>query len=148
MSLKVILVAALAAVTMAELPPYNPPVNSYNPPPPSYKHPAPSYNPPAGNPKYDFNWKVKDDPSGNDFGHQESRDGYNTQGAYYVLLPDGRLQRVSYTVNGDSGYVAQVEYEGEAQYPAYQPSYKPSPSYQPDPSYKPTPTYKPTPVYA
>ncbi|KAK8728448.1 hypothetical protein OTU49_009308, partial [Cherax quadricarinatus] len=111
MFVKAFIVAVFVSVVSAELPP------SYNPPAPSYKHPAPSYGPPAptGHPKYNFNYAVKDDPSGNDFGHQESRDGYNTQGNYYVLLPDGRLQRVSYTVNGDSGYVAQVEYEGKAQ---------------------------------
>merc|ERR1711962_128214 len=64
--------------------------------------PAPAYEEPA---KYDFNYAVKDDYSGNDFGHQEARDGYDTQGSYYVQLPDGRLQKVTYTVNGDSGYV-------------------------------------------
>ncbi|XP_069164117.1 uncharacterized protein [Procambarus clarkii] len=68
--------------------------------------------------KYDFTYIIKDEQSGNDFGHQESSDGYNTQGSYYVQLPDGRLQRVTYTVSGDSGYVAQVAYEGQAQYPA------------------------------
>ncbi|XP_064122097.1 pro-resilin-like [Macrobrachium nipponense] len=81
-------------------------------PPPSYEEPA----------KYDFNYAVKDDYSGNDFGHQEARDGYDTQGSYYVLLPDGRLQKVSYNVNGDSGFVAEVTYEGEAQYPEYHPA--------------------------
>jgi len=73
---------------------------------------------------------VKDDPSGNDFGHQESRNGYDTQGSYYVQLPDGRLQQVNYNVNGDSGYVAEVIYEGQAQYPDQQQqqhSYQPAP---------------------
>ncbi|XP_047471401.1 pro-resilin-like [Penaeus chinensis] len=81
-------------------------------------------------PQYNFNYAVND-AFGNDFGHQEGRDGYNTQGFYYVQLPDGRLQRVTYTVNGDQGYVAQVTYEGVAQYPASQPSasYSPAPSY-------------------
>lgn len=64
-------------------------------------------------PKYEFNWEVKDHYSGNDFGHEESRDGYNTQGSYYVLLPDGRIQKVTYTVDKDSGYLATVEFEGE-----------------------------------
>ncbi|CAL4168603.1 unnamed protein product, partial [Meganyctiphanes norvegica] len=87
--------------------------------------PAPSYDEPA---KYDFNYAAKDDYSGNDFGHNEYRDGYDTQGSYYVALPDGRLQKVTYTVNGESGYVAEVTYEGEAQYDAYEPkAYKPAP---------------------
>nr|XP_053651074.1 cuticle protein 7-like [Cherax quadricarinatus] len=131
MASKVFLLAALLVVASAEHRP------SYNPPPPSYNAPRPSYSAPApsGVPQYKFNWLVKDANSGNDFGQDEARNGYDTQGSYYVQLPDGRLQRVSYTVNGDSGYIAKVEYQGEAQYPAYQPSYKPTPSYQPAPVY-------------
>ncbi|XP_047471424.1 proline-rich protein 3-like [Penaeus chinensis] len=99
------------------------------------------------------------------------------KGSYYVLLPDGRLQKVAYTVNGDSGFVAEVSYEGEAQYPEYKPApyhpapaykpapyhpapaykpapyhsapaYKPTPAYKPAPAYEPAPTYKTTPTYA
>ncbi|XP_037801783.1 cuticle protein 8-like [Penaeus monodon] len=66
--------------------------------------------------KYDFQWAVSDDSSSNEFGHQEARDGDDTQGSYYVQLPDGRLQKVTYYVDGDSGYVAEVSYEGEARY--------------------------------
>ncbi|XP_068217570.1 pro-resilin-like [Palaemon carinicauda] len=84
---------------------------------PSYHAPAPSYHAPAEGPaQYDFNYAVKDDYSKNDFGHQETRNGYDTKGTYYVQLPDGRLQKVTYYVNGDSGYVAEVSYEGEAYY--------------------------------
>ncbi|XP_047479404.1 cuticle protein 19.8-like [Penaeus chinensis] len=97
--------------------------------------------------QYNFDWVVKDDYSANDYGHQESRDGYNTQGSYYVQLPDGRLQKVTYHVDGDSGYVAEVTYEGHAQYQAHQPSYHPTPSYHSTPSYHPTPAYRPTPSY-
>ncbi|XP_068216730.1 pro-resilin-like [Palaemon carinicauda] len=86
---------------------------------PSYHAPAP-----AGPAQYNFNYAVKDDYSGNDFGHQEGRNGYDTQGSYYVQLPDGRLQKVDYGVNGDSGYLAEVSYQGEAQYPQYQPAPK------------------------
>ncbi|XP_071541427.1 uncharacterized protein [Panulirus ornatus] len=68
-------------------------------------------------PKYDFTWAVKDHYTGNDFNHQEARDEDDTQGSYYVQLPDTRLQKVTYYVDGDSGYVAEVTYEGEAQYP-------------------------------
>ncbi|XP_042227222.1 pro-resilin-like [Homarus americanus] len=67
--------------------------------------------------KYNYQWAVSDDPSRNEFNHQETRDNDNAQGSYYVNLPDGRVQRVTYRVDGDSGYVAEVSYEGEAQYP-------------------------------
>ena len=65
--------------------------------------------------KYEFDWQVDEDY--NKFGQQEQRDDDNTQGSYYVDLPDGRRQTVTYYVDGDSGFVAEVSYEGEAQYP-------------------------------
>ncbi|XP_076059564.1 cuticle protein 7-like [Oratosquilla oratoria] len=105
-------------------------------PAPSHPRPPPqqgSYGQATEPAKYDFDWAVKDDASGNDFGHQESRDGDYTQGSYYVLLPDGRIQRVNYNVQGDSGFVADVTYEGEARAYTPQPSYGPAPS--PQPSY-------------
>merc|ERR1712055_780216 len=108
---KAVVICALAAVAIASQAPYAPP--------PSYSDAAPSY-------QYDY--AVKDSYSGVDFGQNEARDGYNTQGSYYVALPDGRVQKVTYTVNGDEGYVAEVTYEGEAQYPDHKPSaYKPAP---------------------
>ncbi|XP_042880421.1 cuticle protein 8-like [Penaeus japonicus] len=61
--------------------------------------------------QYDFGYEVVDPETGNDFGHAETRNGDNTSGQYRVLLPDGRVQVVSYTVNADSGYVAQVSYQ-------------------------------------
>ncbi|XP_076036629.1 cuticle protein 8-like [Oratosquilla oratoria] len=129
----VVLLAALAVVATCDS------IPSYNPPAPTYGRAAPA---PSGPAQYDFNWEVKDEYSGNDFGHQESRDGYDTQGAYYVLQPDGRLRRVDYTVNGDSGFVAQVNYEGEARYS--EPTYTtPRPAHTtPRPAYTtPQPTY-------
>ena len=36
----------------------------------------------------------QDDYTANNFGQQESRDGYSAQGEYFVNLPDGRLQKV------------------------------------------------------
>ncbi|XP_050729802.1 pro-resilin-like isoform X2 [Eriocheir sinensis] len=69
----------------------------------------------SGEAKYDFSYQVKD-YYGNDFGHRESREDEYTQGFYYNHLPDGRLQKVTYYVDGDSGYVADVSYEGEARY--------------------------------
>ncbi|KAG7166332.1 Pro-resilin-like 15 [Homarus americanus] len=73
-------------------------------------------------PKYGFDWNVQDSETGNDFAAQESRDLDNTKGSYTVQLPDGRLQTVTYYVDGDSGYVAEVSYQGEAQYPDSQES--------------------------
>ena len=66
---------------------------------------------------YDFDWAVKDEPSYNDFGQQEHSDGKVVTGSYYVALPDGRKQTVNYKVEGDSGFVADVKYKGEAKYP-------------------------------
>ncbi|XP_076036685.1 cuticle protein 21-like [Oratosquilla oratoria] len=109
MALKFVLLAALAVVATCDTPP------SYNPPAPTYRQPAAPA--PTGPAQYNFDWNVKDENSGNDFGQQDSRDGYDAQGSYFVLQPDGRLRRVDYTVNGDSGFVAQVNYEGEARYP-------------------------------
>ncbi|XP_066948533.1 pro-resilin-like [Macrobrachium rosenbergii] len=76
----------------------------------------------SGEGKYDFNWAVRDESSENDFGHQEARDGESTKGSYYVRLPDGRLQTVKYFVEGDSGYVAEVNYDGEARFPTPTPT--------------------------
>merc|ERR1712080_8705 len=122
MAFKIAVILALAAVVSCR--PNAPAPYS----PPSYS--APAYKAPA----YQYDYAVKDDYSGVDFGHNEARDGYNTHGSYYVALPDGRLQRVTYTVNGDEGYVAEVTYEGEATYEA-------APSYHPKPVYKPAPSY-------
>ena len=77
-------------------------------------------------PKYQFAWQAvaggkggygDDSNSGEqaEFGHAESRDGDNTKGKYFVQLPDGRLQTVEYYVNGDSGYVAKVSYDGKSE---------------------------------
>merc|ERR1712168_667728 len=80
--------------------------------PQSYGKPAP-----AGPAKYAYQYKVNDDYANVNFGQAESRDGYTAQGEYFVNLPDGRLQKVTYSVNGDGGYVADVQYTGTAQYP-------------------------------
>ncbi|XP_050720262.1 cuticle protein-like [Eriocheir sinensis] len=131
MAYKVLVVCALAAVALARP---EGPAPGYD-----YNAPAPVHHAPVNaHPQYNFDYAVKD-YNGNDFGHQESRDGYDTQGSYYVQLPDSRLQTVTYKVSGDSGFVADVQYQGEAQYPAYKPaaSYDaPAPSYGP-----PAPTY-------
>merc|ERR1712098_932875 len=101
-------------------------------------HPvAPAYKPVAYDetPKpYTFEYGVADDYSGANFNAHENADGKSVTGSYQVHLPDGRIQTVTYTVDQYNGYVADVSYEGTAQYPEYKPTYKPTPA-----AYKPTP---------
>merc|ERR1719233_670994 len=69
---------------------------------------------------YGYEYKVHDDKVYLDFGAEEEGDGKdNVHGFYHVQLPDGRLQKVTYTVNSDSGYIADVTYDGEAVHPVY-----------------------------
>lgn len=72
---------------------------------------------------YKFAWAVKDEPSYNDYAHQEESDGKVVTGSYRVLLPDGRTQIVNYRAD-ENGYVADVKYEGEAKYPEYRQGYQ------------------------
>ena len=87
--------------------------------PPPYKEPA--YGPAV----YSYQWAVQDDYTSNNYGQNEERNGDATKGSYYVALPDGRIQKVTYSVDAYGGYVADVTYEGEAQYPEAAP-YKPA----------------------
>ncbi|XP_042879297.1 cuticle protein 19-like [Penaeus japonicus] len=102
------------------------------PPPPVY---------PAAPPKYAFEYAVNDPYLGNHFGHSETRDGYRTDGEYFVHLPDGRLQTVSYYAD-ETGYHPTVHYKGAAVYPAPSPPPPPPP---PPPHPAPSPAYHPAP---
>merc|ERR1711915_278562 len=73
---------------------------------------------------HSFAYAVDDAASYNNFGHQETSDGKTVTGSYRVALPDGRTQIVTYKVDGYSGFVADVVYEGVAKYPEYKPAYK------------------------
>merc|ERR1712106_1119093 len=65
-----------------------------------------------------YNYGVADDYSKAAFSQTESNDGTGVvQGSYQVNLPDGRIQTVTYHANDVDGYVAEVSYAGEAQYP-------------------------------
>ena len=106
--------------------PYHAPAPAYKPAP--YKEPA--YDEPAA---YAYEYAVADDYSKANFAQNEKRDGYATSGSYRVALPDGRTQVVTYSVaDAYGGYVADVSYEGVAQYPEAKP-YHPAPA----PAYKP-----------
>ena len=87
---------------------------------------------------YTFTYAVADDYSKSNFNAEETSDGAsNVQGSYTVALPDGRIQKVTYTSNGYDGYVAEVTYEGTAVYPEAKP-YVPAPA----PAYKAAPVVK------
>lgn len=64
---------------------------------------------------YQFEYNVNE--YGNQFGHAESSDGKQVTGRYFVRLPDGRLQTVDFKSDPYSGYIANVQYEGQPQYP-------------------------------
>ena len=46
-----------------------------------------------------------------------------------VDLPDGRVQRVTYTSTKEGGFVADVTYEGTPVYPEAKPYVAPKPAY-------------------
>ena len=68
-------------------------------------------------PDYSNSHAVKDPYSGVNTESQENRLGDRTEGSYSVDLPDGRKMVVTYYVDGKSGYVADVQYYGEAVHP-------------------------------
>merc|ERR1739844_830798 len=67
---------------------------------------------------YSFAYEVIDPAGGNAYGHRESSDGAVIEGEYRVVLPDTRTQIVTYSVTAETGYVAEVRYEGTPVFPA------------------------------
>ena len=60
------------------------------------------------NQPYNYFYVVQDDTAGNAFHEKvQSLDGESVTGSYQVRLPDGRLQKVTYTANPNQGYIAQ-----------------------------------------
>ncbi|XP_037801910.1 cuticle protein 21-like [Penaeus monodon] len=78
-----------------------------------YSYSDPQFSEEFGPAHYNFAWAVQH----SDPGHQEACDGDSIQGSYYLQLPDGCLQTVRFSVQGDSGFVPDISYEGEARYP-------------------------------
>merc|ERR1712142_1399411 len=129
--IRAIVASALVATAMANNPsPYHPAPAPYHPAPSPY-HPAPYQPAPyEETPKpYSFEYGVADDYSGASFNAHEAADGKGVSGSYQVHLPDGRVQTVTYTADHYNGYVADVKYEGVAQFPKYEPK----PAYHPAP---------------
>merc|ERR1712064_37223 len=91
---------------------------------PVYHKPAPYHEPAYDGPAiYQYGYAVADD---------YSRANFAANGEYRVNLPDGRTQIVTYNVaDAYGGYVADVKYEGVAQYPEYPPA---KPAYAPKPA--------------
>ncbi|KAL7646102.1 UNVERIFIED_CONTAM: hypothetical protein RMT77_003003 [Armadillidium vulgare] len=92
--------------------PYKTP--SYRPQP-KFQEEHPKFEPRP----YAFDYGVRDDYTGANFGHQEDSDGDTIKGSYSVALPDGRIQKVNYIADHYNGFQAEVTYEGEATYPQY-----------------------------
>lgn len=60
---------------------------------------------------------MKDDYTGTNYNRQEQSDGNQVTGEYRVQLPDGRTQIVTYYADWQTGFHADVRYEGTATYP-------------------------------
>ncbi|KAF7284090.1 pro-resilin-like [Rhynchophorus ferrugineus] len=64
---------------------------------------------------YEYEYKVDNSPSTTFFGQSESGDAQGRViGSYYVLLADGRLMNVEYTVDGESGFVPKITFSPQS----------------------------------
>ena len=95
--------------------------------PPVY---APKFDGHYAEPSYRYRYGVNQPSKKLYFSKEEQRRDGRTAGSYSVLLPDSRVQTVTYTVEGDSGFQAKVTYSGQARYPAPEP-----PTLRPPPPY-------------
>lgn len=69
-------------------------------------------------PSYRFGYSVADAKTGDAKSREETRDGNSVTGFYTVADPDGRIRRVTYTADAETGFNAVVTYDGEAGPPA------------------------------
>ncbi|XP_022122138.1 cuticle protein 10.9 [Pieris rapae] len=64
---------------------------------------------------YEYKYDVEDPEKELYFGANETGDAQGkVVGGYRVLLPDGRLMVVEYTVEGDSGFVPKISFQENA----------------------------------
>ena len=61
--------------------------------------------------QYDFQWEVDNEEYQNYYGHKEEAVDGRVDGSYHVWLPDGRLMKVEYYVDANSGFVPTITYE-------------------------------------
>ena len=67
---------------------------------------------------YSYAYEVVDPAGGNAYGHRETSSGDGIiSGEYRVVLPDTRTQIVKYSVSAETGYVAEVTYDGTPTFP-------------------------------
>ncbi|XP_040581124.1 uncharacterized protein [Lepeophtheirus salmonis] len=112
--------------------PYPPPSPPPSPSPPVYSpygSPSPPAPPPAPPVNYGYTYSVLDAESGVDISADEQADNGAVSGSYKVALPDGRIKTVTYTVVGESGFVADVQYEAAPV--SLAPASSPYPTYVP-----------------
>jgi len=81
---------------------------------------------------YQYQVKVEDPETANKYEIEEEGNPDIVRGSYKIALPDGRTQIVTYEVDSEAGYKAEVTYEGVAHYPD-NPGYVPSAYGPPEP---------------
>lgn len=54
-------------------------------------------------PKYEFEYSVSDQKTGDHKTHRESRDGDRVRGEYSLVEPDGSLRKVEYDADDHNG---------------------------------------------
>jgi len=85
------------------------PQGGYGAPPPQASYGGGGAAAPLPLMPYRYGYAVQDD-TGNDFNQQEQSDGDQITGQYSVVLPDCRVQTVTYSVRPETGFVAEVSY--------------------------------------
>lgn len=77
--------------------------------------PAPQGAPEEPPMPYEYKYDVEDQEKTLFFGANEAGDAQGKViGGYHVLLPDGRLMTVEYSVEGESGFVPKISFEDNA----------------------------------
>merc|ERR1712106_990168 len=103
--------AVVALANAASVPAYGAP--AYAPAP--YKTPVEKLAPQP----FAYEYGVADDYSKVSFKKAETQDAEGkVAGSFTIALPDGRIQTTTYTADHYNGFIAEVTYEGTAQYPA------------------------------
>ncbi|XP_014357064.2 uncharacterized protein LOC106709726 [Papilio machaon] len=123
---------------------YGVPATSYGAPLATYAAPQTEYGPPVTDAGDETTEEVetiegsenKDEKERLEEGPKGDAEVVSAEGAYYVLLQDGRLQRVQYRTENDvrnMAYTARLQYRAEERAPLF--VYTAAPQYQPAAAY-------------